>query len=173
VALLVRAAGVAALAALAGCYDPSLRDCTVTCHGAGECANGQVCGADGYCAAPGVAGTCGAVDARETADAPSIDASSDAPVDAVVIDAPPDATPAQLHVTISGKGMVTDSTGTRVCTTDCLFPAADGDKMTFTAQGMGSAHPFQDWTTANCMGMGPTCTVTITAPVTTLSAMFK
>jgi len=40
------------------CYDPELRDCTVTCHGKHDCAEGQVCGSDGYCAAPDVANKC-------------------------------------------------------------------------------------------------------------------
>ena len=176
-AMVMRTAAVAVAVALAGCYDPAVRDCTVTCHGAGECASGQVCGADGYCAAPAVAGTCAAADARATIDAPrTIDGpgGSDAAVDAAIDAAPPDAAPAQLHVTVvSGKGMVVDSTGTLTCSTDCLFPAIPDQMITLTAVGMGAAHPFKDWTTSNCMGMGPTCTVTIVAPVTTVGASFK
>jgi hypothetical protein len=170
VALLARLLAVASALAIAGCYQPSLRDCTVTCHAAGECASGQVCGADGYCAAPAIAGTC-KVDARAAIDAPQV---ADAPIDAPPpIDGPPDATAAQLHITVSGKGTVSDSSGTRTCTTDCLFNVADGDLITLTAVGMGAAHPFQDWATANCMGMGPTCTVTIVPPVTAVTATFK
>jgi hypothetical protein len=167
VALLIRTAIL--IVALAGCYDPSLRDCTVTCHAAGECATGQVCGADGYCAAPSVAGTCTAPDAHASIDAPIaiVDSGFDA--------APPDAPGAQLHITITGKGKVVDSTSTITCSAppgDCLFGAEPGAMITLTAIGMGS-HPFNDWTTANCMGMGASCTVTIVAPVTTVGAGFK
>ena len=42
------------LAILSGCYEPELRDCTVTCEGATDCADGQTCSA-GLCAANGVA----------------------------------------------------------------------------------------------------------------------
>jgi hypothetical protein len=160
VAVLIRAAAIAV--ALAGCYDPALRDCTVTCHAAGDCASGQVCGADGFCAAPEIAGTCRAADAHALADAPPL---ADA--------GPADAAPAQLHVTIGGHGMVVDSTGTRTCTTDCLFPAIPDETITLTAVASGAGHPFQDWSTANCMGMGASCTVTIVAPVTTVTAVFK
>ncbi len=176
---LLRSVAIALL--VAGCYDPSLRDCTVTCHGAGECASGQVCGADGYCAAPSVAGTCKAPDARGSdIDAPLTDIDApliDAPlIDAQMFDAPPpDAPGAQLHITITGKGKVVDSTGTIQCLGppgDCLFGAEPGQMITLTAVG-NTAHPFVDWTTANCMGMGATCTVTIQAPVTTVSATFN
>src|SRR4051812_37357316 len=51
---------VTALAA--GCYDPQEVDCTVSCAAANECAQGQVCGTDGFCAAPGIAGHCGGPD---------------------------------------------------------------------------------------------------------------
>ncbi|HEY5938375.1 MAG TPA: hypothetical protein VIU61_27170 [Kofleriaceae bacterium] len=43
---------------VAGCYEPTLSDCTVECGASADCANGQVCGTDGFCAAPGVAGSC-------------------------------------------------------------------------------------------------------------------
>jgi hypothetical protein len=169
VALLARfAAGALFAVGLAGCYNPSLRDCTVTCHGASDCAGGQVCGDDGYCAAPAIAGTCKAPDARESTDAPDV---ADGPFDAPV-DGTPDAAPAQLHLTITGKGKVSDPSGTITCMTDCLFPAIPNDTITLTAVGSGG-HPFQDWTTANCMGMGATCTVTIVAPVTTVTAKFQ
>lgn len=55
---------VLALATLAGClfaaacYDPATTDCTVTCQAADDCAKGQTCGSDGFCASPDVAGEC-------------------------------------------------------------------------------------------------------------------
>jgi len=53
-AVLIRALAVLALAS---CYDPELRDCVVTCAGSDDCADGQVCGADRFCAAPDVSCT--------------------------------------------------------------------------------------------------------------------
>lgn len=81
-----------ALCALAtACYAPDLRDCTVTCSRADECAPGQICGADGLCAATARAGRC---------------AQATAP-DAGVADAPPDAWPTvDLVVRIDGRGSV-------------------------------------------------------------------
>lgn len=37
---------------LSGCYDPDLPDCTISCVGPDDCADGQVCTGDGVCAAP-------------------------------------------------------------------------------------------------------------------------
>jgi hypothetical protein len=73
---------VALCALVAGCYEPAVRDCTVTCHGVHECAAGQVCGADGFCASPAHAGSCASM--RATADAPESDAPES---DAVTSDA--------------------------------------------------------------------------------------
>src|SRR5690349_8077127 len=39
---------IAHLVAIAGCYDPDLRDCTVSCATPSDCANGQSCVA-GWC----------------------------------------------------------------------------------------------------------------------------
>jgi hypothetical protein len=58
----------ALIVALAACYSPTLRDCTLQCASAHDCAGGQVCGNDGYCAAPDVAGHCVA-DAAASRDA--------------------------------------------------------------------------------------------------------
>ncbi len=81
---------VATMVLAAACYDPSLRNCTVTCVAAGDCASGQVCGADGWCAAEAIAGQCaayldgGLADAAEPTDgtppvdAPATDASQSA-----------------------------------------------------------------------------------------------
>lgn len=48
-----------------GCYDPSVRDCAVTCRSAKECAGGQTCSSDGFCVSPSYRGRC----ARMTPDA--------------------------------------------------------------------------------------------------------
>lgn len=88
---------------LAACYSPDVRDCTVTCTGAADCAPDQTCGEDGFCASGAAAGTCSKI------------ASTDAGVDVPVDDArPPDATPdappvttVRLWVRIEGRGVVT------------------------------------------------------------------
>ena len=54
----VRVVLVLAVVLDAGCYRPSLRDCTVQCSNAGECGGDQICGGDGWCAAPATAGHC-------------------------------------------------------------------------------------------------------------------
>src|SRR3954465_13952903 len=55
--------GPLAPAILSGCYEPSVRDCTVSCSGTDECAGGQVCGAQGYCVDEGVSCSNAAPDA--------------------------------------------------------------------------------------------------------------
>jgi hypothetical protein len=186
-AVLARIAALAALV-LAGCYDPALRDCKVTCHGAGECASGQVCGNDGFCASPEVAGTCKTrPDASDEADAPQMqpdanttpDSAFDAPV---VIDGAPDGNPdagvVQLHITITNKGKVVDSTNTITCNSppgDCLFNVEQNKTITLTAVG-SAQHPFDKWTDATCgasAGTNPTCTVVTSMAVTLVTAAFK
>jgi hypothetical protein len=55
---LSQVARIAALLALAGCYDPELRDCTVTCATPADCAGGQLCSQDGFCVGRAFAGAC-------------------------------------------------------------------------------------------------------------------
>jgi hypothetical protein len=66
----------------AACYDPSLRDCAVACRNGGDCATGQICGDDGWCAAPAVAGRCDA--ARDASEPDEPDA--EAPIEPAVFD---------------------------------------------------------------------------------------
>jgi hypothetical protein len=185
-ALLTRTAAAAALL-WAGCYSPAVRDCTVTCHGAGECASGQVCGSDGFCASPSVAGTCKTrPDANEGPDAPQepdADMTPDGPYDASVmidsgIDGAPDASIVQLHITITNKGKVIDSTNTITCNSppgDCLFNVELNRTITLTAVG-SAQHAFDKWTDPTCSasaGSNPTCTVVASMPVTLVTAAFK
>jgi len=184
---------VLAGALLAGCYQPSLRDCTVSCHAAGDCASGQICGSDGWCAAPDVAGTCGLIADGATVDGSVVDGSvvdgpeHDGPVaDASNIDAsrpdarpdasPPDAAGAVLHVLVSGHGKVLiDPLGVE-CTSppgDCSYGANPGDTVSFTAKTTDGSHKFLGWTTSNCMGQGVQCVTTIIAPATTVGAQFE
>jgi hypothetical protein len=178
VALLIRpgvlAVAAATAAALAACYQPTLRDCAVSCAGASDCAGDQVCGSDGWCAAPDVAGRCDQIDASTVdgggggdgvVDAPIGDASTDAPVDAA----------ATLRIVITGRGTVVTDLPLVECSGppgDCSFPAMPGVMVTLTATAT-PGHPFVAWTTPNCNGnAGPSCTVTISAPVTLVGAEF-
>jgi hypothetical protein len=57
---MLRPAAIACvLMAHLGCYDPSVRDCAVSCKSAAECAGGQTCSGDGFCVSPEYRGRCG------------------------------------------------------------------------------------------------------------------
>jgi hypothetical protein len=128
------AAALAILCA-AGCYDPALRDCTITCGGSGDCADGQTC-AGGYCVASGqLAGTCKAADKPDAAVAK-----------------------ATLHVMVMGGGKV-DVDAALSCDDDCMFDldANVPHELVATPQ---AERKFQMWTGA-CLGATTTCTVTL------------
>jgi hypothetical protein len=71
---------VAHIVLAAGCYDPSLRDCTITCSGSGHCTGDQQC-VDGFCAGPNVA-RCLEQGEAVTVDAAMVTTDADPPVDA-------------------------------------------------------------------------------------------
>ena len=125
---------------LAACYSPSLRDCTVTCSAATDCARGQVCGNDGLCAAPDVADHCTDV----IADA-GIDARP--PVDAVAR--------VNLHVHIDGEGDV--ELGAMSCKSgapqngNCDFSVVANVSLTLDAVDL-TDHVFEKWTAGPCIG---------------------
>jgi hypothetical protein len=159
------------LALLAGCYEPQLVDCTIRCSGAADCASGQVCGADHFCAAPDIADHCSSVtaviDAGVIVDGAGAkpDARPDAPP-------PPDApTHGQLHVTIEGgKGRVTvDGVGT--CTSDCTYSVPLHMPLTAHAVGEDDWH-FEKWTDGPCIGQLENCAFTPTL-VVAVTAKFK
>lgn len=164
---------LAIVATLAGCYRPEARDCTVSCAGAGQCLDGQVCGADGWCASPEVAGTCDERDDDASVhDASLADASrADAP--------PPDAAGAELRVVVSGRGKVIieplgeECEGLQGTPGDCTFPAAPGTEVTLLPADTHPQDSFAGWTTANCEGSPGECVVTIIAPVTLVGASFE
>jgi hypothetical protein len=169
---------VASLLVLAGCYSPSLRDCTVSCVAESDCAAGQICGDDGLCASPDRAGRC-ALQQPLPPDA-SIDArSEDAPLprDAAASDAsPPDAPPSvALRVQIIGRGSVL-VTGHPPCLSsgpqhgDCMYDIARGVPQNVVAVAMPD-QPFMSWTSATCRGQGASCTFTPTA-ATSVAAKF-
>lgn len=141
------------IAILSGCYAPDLRDCTVTCTGAKDCAGGQVCGQDGYCAAEGIAGTCGdAVDAAVDA-APSV----------------------MLRVMVMGEGYV-EIVGVGTCgmtgPRDCMIQVPKGAQVVAKAIPDDDDKPFERWTSLTCGGQGATCTF-IAYVSTTVAAKFK
>lgn len=181
-ALLARAlAATLAATSLLACYQPTLRDCTVSCTGASDCAGDQVCGSGGWCAADGV--VCSLEPDAAATDGESVDARDpDARVDAA-IDAATDATTdvaidagATLRIVISGRGSVAGDFPGVDCMGpqgDCSFSISPGTSVMLTAVDGPGGHMFVDWTTPNCMGMGRTCAITVTAPITLVGVTFN
>jgi hypothetical protein len=154
-------AGIAAAAglALAGCYSPSLRDCTVSCGSASDCATGQMCGADGMCASPAVAGRCVALVDAGHLDAP-------AHPDAALPDAPPDAPrTVRLTVQIMGKGSVMVE-GIGACSSldpdkgNCVYDVVAGVPLTAQAMSITPTDAFAMWSSMTCAGQGAHCQFT-------------
>ena len=161
-------AGIAAAAislALAGCYSPALRDCTVSCTSAGDCATGQVCGADGMCASPAIAGRCGALVDAGSRDGPPLDA------------APPDAArTVRLTVQVTGKGSVAVG-GAGTCSSQdsdrasCTYDVVPGVPLTAQAMPIDPADAFSMWSSMTCAGQGALCRFT-PAAATMITARF-
>jgi hypothetical protein len=143
----------AALAALGGCYAPTVSDCTVSCTEEGDCASGQLCGSDGLCAASAVAGQCAAA----TLDAgPGGDARRDAST-AIVLD-----------VQITGKGNVIVA-GRGTCSWrdpqhgQCTYNLSPGIAQRVDAVDVQDHQVFASWTSVACRGQGARCSFTPTA----------
>lgn len=170
-------AAAAACLALAACYAPAVRDCTISCTSPSDCATGQVCGSDGMCASPAVAGQCAArVDAG--VNAPHDDAAPPAPTpDAGPPPPPPDAgRTVRLTVQVVGKGAIAvDGAGT--CSSQdatkgsCAYDVAAGTPLSVQATPVDGDDPFSMWTSIACAGQGAHCVFT---PViaTTVSGRF-
>lgn len=158
--------GVACAAAVGlACYEPELRDCTLTCSAASDCADGQVCGPDHFCASPELAGSC----AARSRDAGVVDTKPDGPP------APPGHVP--LAIEIDGKGQITVH-GIGTCRESgpqngsCLFLVPRATPITADAMPDGGWR-FERWTTETCAGVSiHTCTFT-PSMATTLGAKFK
>lgn len=168
-----------ALAALAlgACYRPDARDCTVACDDPGDCLDGQVCGASGWCATPDVSCKVGDDAAPDPIDG--------APDDARAVDGPPapdgpppDAAGAELRVLVSGRGKVVveplgvECVGTTGAPGDCTFGVAPGTEVTLVPLQTHPNYPFAEWTTANCAGETGACTVTVDPPSVVVAASF-
>jgi len=134
--------------ALAACYSPEARDCTVSCTAAKDCINGQVCGADHFCAAADVAGHCSAVDAAVRPSDGRHDALQDADDEVT------------LTLMIMGHGTVAVDAITS-CGDNCKIKVPAGVMRTLTATPDDPDKPFQMWMNA-CSGTVPTCTLTPT-----------
>lgn len=161
--------------AITACYSPDLRDCTLRCNSASDCAADQVCGSDHLCAAPDLAGRCSTL----PPDAGDRDAGlGDASRPDARPDAPPDApTEAVLSIEIAGKGQVT-MLGVGSCDSDepqegsCTFTVPRGALV--TAQATASwGWRFERWTSAPCAAtVIPTCTF-VANEATTVGVKFK
>ena len=156
-----------AVAAPAGCYAPSLRDCTVTCDSERDCASGQVCGADGMCAAPEVAGRCAAPEV----DAGLVDASGEHDASP-----PRDAAMITLRVQVDGKGSI-DVAGAGVCSSKdpsrgrCMYDIASGIAQRVEAIAIEPDQLFVSWTSVACAGQDAVCTF-VPLATTTVVAKF-
>lgn len=138
----------ALLALLAACYEPEAVDCTVTCSGVGDCAEGQICGSDGLCAAPELAGHCMASE----------------------IDEPQMVT---LAIAIEGDGKVTvGEIGT--CDDEdgvCMFTVRAGLAYQLKAVEKDDRE-FISWT-QSCSGTDATCSVVPVTALTQVGAKFQ
>jgi hypothetical protein len=158
--MILRAVCVAA--ALVGCYDPDLRDCTVTCKLASDCAGDQTC-TSGLCVDE-TTKSCAAPDRPDAG----------AKVDAMM--SPPPPAMVMLHVTVNGKGTVTlDGNHLTMCvaigdSADCMWNVT-----TAAAHVLDEApqvgRSFATWSGA-CSGSATTCTLQLTADAT-VGAMFN
>ena len=137
------------LALVSACYAPDARNCTVACSNTDTCLAGQVCGSDGFCAAPDVAGTC----------------APDAGVALVAL---------QIHIDGHGK-VVVDELGN--CDSDtatkgnCSFTVPMNTARQLKAVASGDKH-FIAWT-QTCTGSTTTCSLTPATAVTMVGAKFE
>jgi hypothetical protein len=163
-----------ALALASGCYAPDVRDCTVSCTAETDCAAGQVCGADRFCAAPPIAGRCASL----PDDAGVHDDGSKLPVDAAPVSPPPDAKPdapppppptTTVHVKVDGQGRITVQGG-GTCASgmpqngDCSFTMQIGE-VTSAVATPNEDQRFDKWTTTPCIvEPSSTCNFTVLGP---------
>lgn len=134
------------LALVAGCYDPDVTSCKVTCSTSDECAGSQTCD-HGFCTSAGE--TCNP-------------------------EGPPDGPTAtrMLHVMVMGNGSISvANAGT--CKDNCMYALPDGGSISATWVQTSGGHPFKMWTTSNCSSQGQTCTFTLAMGTDSVGAMFQ
>lgn len=173
----------ALLVATAGCYEPSLRDCALTCATDADCARGQVCSGGDFCAATGT--TCAAfespIDALTVTTTDGTTAGADAPVapppDASVPTPDAPSTNATLVVSVKNKGEV-QVVGVGTCMNDdqnstktCAYGVIAGAHLSAVASATAGGHPFVKWDDAQCHAQGSSCAFTA-ASATTIEAEF-
>ena len=155
---------LACLAGMLSCYSPDVRDCVVTCASAADCAGGQVCGSDGFCAGAARAGHCAQAatpDGGMPLDAAlPTDAHPDAPRDAAV-DAGP--TTVALVIHIDGGGTVFLVGGSSCDSSapmhECTLVVLANVPVTLSAVPHDN-QAFDHWTTTACAGQGSICVFT-------------
>jgi hypothetical protein len=161
-----------AVATIASCYSPSVRDCVLPCGSAADCADGQGCSAERTCAAPAV--TC---NGDTPIDAPGMIAPHDATDDAAD-DAPSGTVP--ITVEINGTGSVqlmgSGAIGMQMCENDtgsntsCTL-ALEPAKMAMAMAMAKGPDQFMNWSSLVCAGQMMSCTFTPLGP-TTISVLF-
>lgn len=152
--LLETGLAISAALVVTACYSPDLRDCTLSCSSASDCAADQVCGSDHFCAAPEIAGRCSSL--PPDAGSGNRDAGiRDARLPDARPDAPPDApTEAVLSIEIAGKGQIS-MLGVGTCDSEgpqhgsCTFVVSRGALVTAQASA-SSDWRFEKWTSAPC-----------------------
>lgn len=140
----------------AGCYAPTLPECTVACGVDTDCAPSQTCGGDGWCASPERAGRC----------------TGATPNDAGIDGSAPDASSCRFIVTIDGKGSVVID-GLVECDDDedtCTFdlPLAPHDLIAIA----GRDAEFDRWTSTACTGQDDACYLATCSPTTPIGVRF-
>jgi hypothetical protein len=154
-----------AIAIVAGCYSPDVRECALSCETSADCAAGQVCSAAKMCASPSVA--CGSdgevVDAGIVHDAPAKHTDAAIAVDAPIVPV--------VTITVMVMGMGTITLDGAPCTTGmCVLDVPANEPATAVATGEGD-QTFQSWTSMTCKNEPATCTFTPTT-ATNIAAMF-
>jgi hypothetical protein len=134
--------------AIAGCYSPSLDECTVACAGSADCGPGQQCGGDGWCASPQRSGRCAQLVNPDA----EIVTSHDARI-ADATDAMQDPTDVELRIRIQGSGHVlVAGYGTCMPTEAdaCTYRIASGTSIQLEAQPDGERWRFASWKDGRC-----------------------
>lgn len=136
---------------LAACYEPDAVNCTVECSTPGDCADGQVCGSDGFCSEPDIAGMCNA-NHNDQPDTVSL---------AIVIEG-------HGKVSVDKVGMCDSETAPEG---SCMFAVTPGVAQQLKAVA-NKDREFVSWT-STCAGTSSTCTLTPVMALTSVGAKFE
>lgn len=153
---------IGATTAASGCYSPELKDCVVACMNAADCAPGQACGDDGWCAGGEQAGQC-----EDPGGEPPVPMGD------------------ELRVVIEGQGQVEMETSSlagppmkETCTsstaagTTCTYPMPAGMWATLR-QKEGGGWLFDGWASPGCtFGKPKSCLVRTGMGSTVVGAKF-